>query len=66
MGRRELPDCGSPHNPLSDAELEEKCADCAGGLLDAAAQKRLLAHVWSIEQLADVGVLFEDLGWHRG
>jgi 2-methylcitrate dehydratase PrpD len=56
---------GGPHNPLSDGELEQKFADCADGLLGAAAQKRLMTHVWSIDQLADVGVLFEDLRWQR-
>jgi 2-methylcitrate dehydratase PrpD len=56
---------GSPHNPLSDKELEGKFADCAEGLLDATGQKRVLDYVWSVEKLPDVSVLFDALTWNK-
>lgn len=54
---------GSPHNPLSDAELENKFRDCAAGLLDEAACQRLFDQVWSLETQADVSVLWDSLVW---
>ncbi|WP_114965064.1 MmgE/PrpD family protein [Alkalilacustris brevis] len=56
---------GSPHNPLSDTELEGKFADCAQGLLDAAGQAQVFKTVWALEETADVGVLFELLDWQN-
>ena len=56
---------GGPHFPLTDKELEGKFADCAEGLLDAAHQQKLLDHVWAVETLPDVNVLFDDLVWKR-
>jgi 2-methylcitrate dehydratase PrpD len=46
---------GSPANPMSDEELQQKFRECAkwGGLEDAAAQ-RVIDRVWRIETLADV------------
>lgn len=54
---------GSPHNPLSDEELEGKFRDCATGLLDEARIATLFAHVWSVESLPDAGILLDDLAW---
>lgn len=49
---------GSPANPMTDAELEEKFRECAtwGGLTRAEADK-VLALAWKIEELKDVGEL---------
>ncbi|RVT90973.1 MmgE/PrpD family protein [Sphingomonas crocodyli] len=54
---------GGPDYPLTDAELEEKARDCAAGLLDEDRLDRLFGHVWALETLPDVGVLFDDLCW---
>lgn len=54
---------GGPDNPLSDAELTEKFADNAAGLLDAAQQARLVDLVGRIETLPDASVLLDALGW---
>ena len=54
---------GSPHNPLSDADLETKFRDCAEGLLDEDRVKQVFSSVWSIEEMEDVGRLFDLLDW---
>jgi 2-methylcitrate dehydratase PrpD len=54
---------GGPHNPLSDAELEGKFRDCAGGLLDEVRIARVFAAVWSLECLKDVGDLVALTSW---
>ena len=54
---------GSPHNPLSDQELEGKFRDCAEGLLSEDAIQQLFDLVWHIEQREDVGQLFTLLDW---
>jgi 2-methylcitrate dehydratase PrpD len=54
---------GSPHNPLSDAELEGKFADCAAGLLPAGRLSRVFDTVWRLEDAPDAGVLFDLLDW---
>lgn len=54
---------GSPHNPLSDAELEGKFRDCAVGLLDEARTQALFDTIWSIEKAADSGRIFDLLAW---
>lgn len=56
---------GSPHNPLSDGEVEDKFRDCAAGLIDEAATARALAAAWGIAELPDAGVLFEALDHGR-
>lgn len=50
---------GGPAFPLSDAELEDKFRDCTDGILAPAATRRLLDAVWRLEDLPDVGALFE-------
>ena len=54
---------GSPHNPLSDAELEGKFRDCADGLLGEDRIAALFETVWSIDRAPDAGRLFELLAW---
>lgn len=54
---------GSPHNPLSDAEVEGKFRDCAAGLLDDARVDAVLRSIWDCDSLDDAGVLLEGLSW---
>jgi len=54
---------GSPHNPLSDAELEGKFRDCAEGLLPEERIRQVFAAVWSLEDLDDIGRLLPLLSW---
>ncbi|WP_246226132.1 MmgE/PrpD family protein [Chelativorans xinjiangense] len=54
---------GSPHNALSDAELESKFRDCAEGLLGEERVKEVLNAVWSLEEMPDAGRLFALLDW---
>ncbi|GAB4359448.1 MAG: MmgE/PrpD family protein [Kiloniellaceae bacterium] len=56
---------GSPHNPLSDAEVEGKFRDCAAGLLDEARVDAVLRSIWDCDSLDDTGVLLEQLSWRR-
>ncbi len=46
---------GSPDNPVSDARLDRKFRELAGSVLPKARVKRLLATLWQLEQVADVG-----------
>ncbi len=48
---------GSPHNPLSDAEVEAKFRDCAAGLLGEARVGEALEAIRTLEALPDAGVL---------
>jgi 2-methylcitrate dehydratase PrpD len=54
---------GSPHNPLSDTEVEGKFRDCAAGLLDEKRLARIFGAVWAFEELDDVGELLSLLSW---
>jgi len=54
---------GSPHNPLSDEEVEGKFKDCAAGLLDAAGVERVLKSIWTCDGLDDVSLLLDQLDW---
>ncbi|MGF1594275.1 MAG: MmgE/PrpD family protein [Kiloniellaceae bacterium] len=56
---------GSPHNPLSDGEVEAKFRDCAAGLLDAARVDAVLGDIWACDSLPDAGVLLERLTWRQ-
>lgn len=56
---------GSPHNPLSDGEVEAKFRDCAAGLLDDRRVDTVLRSIWSCDTLADAGVLLGQLDWRR-
>jgi 2-methylcitrate dehydratase len=48
---------GDPRNPLSDAEVEEKFAALAEGVLSDGAQKKLKNAIWNLEKLGSVSKL---------
>src|SRR5256885_6885655 len=48
---------GDPRNPLSDAEVEEKFAALADGVLSAGAQKKLNDAIWNLEKVGSVSKL---------
>jgi 2-methylcitrate dehydratase len=48
---------GDPRNPLSDAEVEEKFAALAEGVLSEGAQKKLKNAIWNLEKLGSVSKL---------
>lgn len=48
---------GDPRNPLSDAEIEEKFAAMAEGVLSTVAQKKLIDAIWNLEKLSSVSRL---------
>lgn len=54
---------GSPHNPLSDEEVEGKFRDCATGLLDEARVKAVFDLVWSLQDRANVCDIYDLLDW---
>ncbi|MBD3764293.1 MAG: MmgE/PrpD family protein [Rhodobacterales bacterium] len=57
---------GSPRNPLSDADLAAKFADCAEGLLDADRQARVVAAAMAFDREPDAARLFTLLRWQAG
>ena len=48
---------GDPRNPLSDAEIEEKFAALADGVLSKPAQTKLKDAIWNLEKLGSVSKL---------
>src|ERR1700756_3145297 len=48
---------GDPRNPLSDAEIEEKFAALAEGVLSKGAQKKLKNAIWNLEKVGAVSRL---------
>jgi 2-methylcitrate dehydratase len=48
---------GDPRNPLSDAEVEEKFAALAEGVLSDSAQKKLKQAIWNLEKVGSVSKL---------
>jgi 2-methylcitrate dehydratase len=48
---------GDPRNPLSDAEVEEKFAALAEGVLSDRAQKKLTNAIWNLEKAGPVSKL---------
>ncbi len=54
---------GSPHNPLSDKEVEGKFRDCAKGLLGEDQITALFERVWNIENAASASDVLIDLDW---
>src|SRR5947199_128583 len=48
---------GDPRNPLTDAEVEEKFAALADGVLSAGAQKKLIDAIWNLEKVGSVSKL---------
>ena len=57
---------GSPHNPLTDAEVEGKFRDCAEGLLVESQIKAVIDRVWKLEDQANVTDVLADLHWQDG
>ena len=57
---------GSPHNPLTDDEVEGKFRDCAEGLLDEAQIKSVFERVWKLENATTVTDVLADLHWQKG
>ena len=57
---------GSPHNPLTDEEVEGKLRDCAEGLLDETQIKAVIDRVWALEDQASVTDVLADLHWQKG
>lgn len=53
---------GSPHNPLSDSELEAKFLDCAHGIIDTAQAMSILDMVWELESIESTASLIDTLG----
>ena len=49
---------GHPRNPMSDAEIEEKFHSLADPVLSPARADALLAQLWKLDELGDVGALF--------
>jgi 2-methylcitrate dehydratase PrpD len=49
---------GTPENPLSDAQLEDKFRALAGRTLSEAQVERALSRLWALEELESVGELF--------
>lgn len=54
---------GSPHNPLSDKELEGKFLDCAQGLLTQDQSQALFDLVWSLESQKEAVKIYDLLDW---
>ncbi|HXW93880.1 MAG TPA: MmgE/PrpD family protein [Terriglobales bacterium] len=48
---------GDPRNPLTDAEVEEKFAALAEGVLSSGAQKKLREAIWNLEKISSLGQL---------
>lgn len=48
---------GTPGNPLSDAQVQEKFSGLAGAVLGADKAGRLQNQLWDVDKLADVSVL---------
>src|SRR5690349_9484109 len=48
---------GDPRNPLTDAEIEEKFAALADGVLTEKAQKKLIDAIWSLDKFGSVSKL---------
>ena len=48
---------GDPRNPLTDAEVEEKFAALAEGVLSDGAQKKLKNAIWNLEKTGSVSKL---------
>lgn len=56
---------GGPDNPLSEEQLEGKFLNCAEGLLDPAASRRVLDELWRLEGAPDVAAIVPALDWIR-
>ena len=50
---------GSPENPMSDAQIQDKFDDNASAVLDADARRRLAGAIIGVDALEDAGVISE-------
>jgi 2-methylcitrate dehydratase len=57
---------GDPRNPLSDAEIEDKFAALAEGVLPANAQAKLKDAIWNLEKIGSVSELMALMKADRG
>ncbi len=48
---------GSPDNPVTDAQLDEKFLVLAGSVLPKARARRLLDTLWALEQVEDMAAV---------
>lgn len=53
---------GHPRRPMSDGEVEEKFLGLAGDRLGRARAKKVMAKIWKLDQMEDIGVLMPLLG----
>ena len=56
---------GSPHNPLSDEEVEGKFLDCAQGILSNDRSKSVFELVWLLESQTDFMKIYDLLDWRQ-
>lgn len=56
---------GSPHNPLSDKELEGKFRDCAQGLLTQNRSQAVFEFIWSLEDQIEAVKIYDLLDWRH-
>jgi 2-methylcitrate dehydratase PrpD len=56
---------GSPHNPLSDEEVEGKFLDCAQGILSNDRAKSVFEMVWLLESQTDFTKIYDLLDWRQ-
>jgi 2-methylcitrate dehydratase PrpD len=52
---------GGPDNPMTDAEVEAKLRSCCDGVLDTAAQDRLIGAIWAMMDTTDATELVAHL-----
>ena len=57
---------GSPHNPLTDTEVEGKFRDCAAGLLEENSIKAVFERVWNLDSQGNATDVLGDLDWRSG
>jgi 2-methylcitrate dehydratase PrpD len=57
---------GSPHNPLTDDEVEGKLRDCAEGILGEDKVKAVIDRVWNLDKQANATDVLADLHWQDG
>ena len=50
---------GHVKNPMSDAEVEDKFRQLTAGLLDASQTEAILAKLWSLDELKDIGEVLQ-------
>jgi len=56
---------GSPHNPLSDEEVEGKFLDCAQGILSNDRSKSVFELVWLLESQPNFMKIYDLLDWRQ-